>query len=135
MSVEVKFVGTDLSDVIYQINKFLGAPSEKVSEKPGVKGVGAKEREVLKELEAASKPEPKPVEKVADEPVAEEPAAETQAPDYEAVRSAVLQLSLKRGRSAVVDTLEKFGAKKNAQEIDASRYSEVIEHINKLLED
>lgn len=127
MSVEVKFVGTDLSDVIHQINKFLGAPGEKVQEKIAPEKV-------------APKPEPKPAEKVADEPVAEEPvteenATETQAPDYEAVRSAVLQLSLKRGRSAVVDTLEKFGAKKNAQEIDASRYGEVIEHINKLLED
>lgn len=67
------------------------------------------------------------------EPVAEEPvAAETLT--YEQVRTAILQVSVGVGREAVGTILRHFGATQNAQEIDPSRYAEVLAMAKKTLE-
>jgi hypothetical protein len=75
---------------------------------------------------------PEPVV-VVPEPVAEEPvAAETLT--YEQVRTAILQVSVGVGREAVGTILRHFGATQNAQEIDPSRYAEVLAMAKKTLE-
>jgi hypothetical protein len=74
---------------------------------------------------------PEPVA-VAPEPVAEEPVAEEIT--YEQVRTAILQVSVGVGREAVGTILQHFGATRNAQEIDPSRYAEVLAMAKKTLE-
>ena len=92
-------------------------------------------------LEASVAPEPVAVvpepmaiapEPVAEEPVAEEPVAEEIT--YEQVRTAILQVSVGVGREAVGTILQHFGATRNAQEIDPSRYAEVLAMTKKTLE-
>jgi hypothetical protein len=80
-------------------------------------------------------PEPVAVvpEPVAEEPVAEEPVAD-EAITYEQVRTAILQVSVGVGREAVGTILQHFGATRNAQEIDPSRYPEVLAMTKKTLE-
>ena len=75
---------------------------------------------------------PEPVV-VAPEPVAEEPVAD-EAITYEQVRTAILQVSVGVGREAVGTILQHFGATRNAQEIDPSRYAEVLAMTKKTLE-
>ena len=75
---------------------------------------------------------PEPVV-VAPEPVAEEPVAD-EAITYEQVRTAILQVSVGVGREAVGTILQHFGATRNAQEIDPSRYPEVLAMAKKTLE-
>jgi hypothetical protein len=70
---------------------------------------------------------PEPVV-VAPEPVADE------AITYEQVRTAILQVSVGVGREAVGTILQHFGATRNAQEIDPSRYPEVLAMAKKTLE-
>jgi hypothetical protein len=74
---------------------------------------------------------PEPVV-VVPEPVAEEPVAEEIT--YEQVRTAILQVSVGVGREAVGTILQHFGATRNAQEIDPSRYPEVLAMAKKTLE-
>ena len=88
-------------------------------------------------LEASVAPKPvavvpEPVV-VAPEPVAEEPVAD-EAITYEQVRTAILQVSVGVGREAVGTILQHFGATRNAQEIDPSRYAEVLAMTKKTLE-
>ena len=77
---------------------------------------------------------PEPVV-VAPEPVvvAPEPVAD-EAITYEQVRTAILQVSVGVGREAVGTILQHFGATRNAQEIDPSRYPEVLAMAKKTLE-
>ena len=77
---------------------------------------------------------PEPVA-VAPEPVAvaPEPVAD-EAITYEQVRTAILQVSVGVGREAVGTILQHFGATRNAQEIDPSRYPEVLAMAKKTLE-
>ena len=75
---------------------------------------------------------PEPVV-VAPEPVAEEPVADEEI-TYEQVRTAILQVSVGVGREAVGTILQHFGATRNAQEIDPSRYPEVLAMAKKTLE-
>ena len=77
---------------------------------------------------------PKPVA-VVPEPVvvAPEPVAD-EAITYEQVRTAILQVSVGVGREAVGTILQHFGATRNAQEIDPSRYPEVLAMAKKTLE-
>ena len=79
-------------------------------------------------------PVPEPVA-VAPEPVAivPEPVAD-EAITYEQVRTAILQVSVGVGREAVGTILQHFGATRNAQEIDPSRYPEVLAMAKKTLE-
>ena len=82
----------------------------------------------------AAVPEPEPVA-VVPEPVAAvpEPVAD-EAITYEQVRTAILQVSVGVGREAVGTILQHFGATRNAQEIDPSRYPEVLAMAKKTLE-
>ena len=77
---------------------------------------------------------PEPVA-VVPEPVAvvPEPVAD-EAITYEQVRTAILQVSVGVGREAVGTILQHFGATRNAQEIDPSRYPEVLAMAKKTLE-
>ena len=75
---------------------------------------------------------PEPVV-VVPEPVAEEPVAAEEI-TYEQVRTAILQVSVGVGREAVGTILQHFGATRNAQEIDPSRYAEVLAMAKKTLE-
>jgi len=70
---------------------------------------------------------PEPVV-VVPEPVAAEEIT------YEQVRTAILQVSVGVGREAVGTILQHFGATRNAQEIDPSRYPEVLAMAKKTLE-
>lgn len=84
---------------------------------------------------------PEPVA-VAPEPVAvvPEPVAVVPEPHganpipYIDVRAAILQVSVTMGREAVGTILQHFGATRNAQEIDPSRYAEVLAMAKKTLE-
>ena len=79
---------------------------------------------------------------VAPEPVAVVPEPVAAAPEphgadpipYIDVRTAILQVSVTMGREAVGTILQHFGATRNAQEIDPSRYSEVLAMAKKTLE-
>jgi hypothetical protein len=82
---------------------------------------------------AAPEPVAAAPEPVAEEPVAEEPVAD-EAITYEQVRTAILQVSVGVGREAVGTILQHFGATRNAQEIDPSRYPEVLAMAKKTLE-
>jgi len=75
---------------------------------------------------------PEPVV-VVPEPVAEEPVVAGTL-TYEQVRTAILQVSVSMGREAVGAILRHFGATRNAQEIDPSRYAEVLAMTKKTLE-
>lgn len=82
------------------------------------------------------KAEPTPAPEPEAEPAqAEAEQADAAAPTYEQVRSAILRVATMKNREAVNTILTHFGATKNAQEIDPSRYPEVIEMANKMLED
>ena len=78
---------------------------------------------------------------VAPEPVAVVPEPVAAAPEphgadpipYIDVRTAILQVSVTMGREAVGTILQHFGATRNAQEIDPSRYSEVLAMAKKTL--
>ena len=83
------------------------------------------------------KPEQPAEAPVAEEPVSEEPAveeptseepAEEPAPTitYEQIRSAILKVSLAVGRDGVTSIFKRFGATRNAQEIDPKHYPEVL---------
>jgi hypothetical protein len=92
----------------------------------------------------AAAPEPVAVVPVAvaPEPVAVAPEPVAVAPEpvaaeeitYEQVRTAILQVSVGVGREAVGTILQHFGATRNAQEIDPSRYPEVLAMAKKTLE-
>ena len=77
---------------------------------------------------------PEPVD-VVPEPVAAAPEPHGANPiPYIDVRTAILQVSVTMGREAVGTILQHFGATRNAQEIDPSRYSEVLAMAKKTLE-
>jgi len=85
---------------------------------------------------AAPAPAPEP-EQTAPEPEAEPEQAEDKAPEpisYERVRNAILRVATTKGRDSVTTILSHFGATKNAQEIDPSRYPEVIAMVDEMLE-
>tara|TARA_R110000868_G_scaffold257769_1_gene514996 strand:- start:44 stop:457 length:414 start_codon:yes stop_codon:yes gene_type:complete len=136
--IEVKFSGGSMRALREQMAHFLDA----LYVPPP--GVLHDHRAVLHDPEPApkAKPQPKPVAEVV-APVALEPTvAEVVAPEaaaseitYAEVKHAVLSVSVKHGREGVFALLNRFGAKKNASEIDPTRWVEVLEAVKSLAGD
>ena len=128
--IEVNFTGGSMRALREQMAHFLDAlyvpPTEVMTERDP-------------EPAPKAKPQPKPVaEVVALEPtVAEGVAPEAAASEitYAEVKHAVLSVSVKHGREGVFALLNRFGAAKSAQEIDPSRYPEVLEAVKSLAGD
>jgi hypothetical protein len=128
--IEVNFTGGSMRALREQMAHFLDAlyvpPTEVMTERDP-------------EPAPKAKPQPKPVAEVV-APVALEPTvAEVVAPEaaaseitYAEVKHAVLSVSVKHGREGVFALLNQFGAAKSAQEIDPSRYPEVLEAVKSL---
>lgn len=118
--LEIKFTATDLSGLATQMERFLEQVNQPAA-KPAADPV-APAPEPLPEPKAAE-PVASPVA-VAPEPTAPELAASEIT--YADVKHAVLSVSIKHGREGVFDLLTRFGASKSAQEIDPSRWGDLL---------
>jgi hypothetical protein len=121
-----------------QIAAYLGTPTKMSAYETGLIQPTTKPDAVTTFV---AKHEPEAV-KVADPiPVAVEATPEVVADTtgdaipYATVRDAVLKLALAKGKPRVLELLAQFGAEKKADEIDPSRFGEVLDTINKLLEE
>ena len=135
---EIKITATSVSELRGRLLALVAQMTLEASVAPKPVAVAPKPVAVAPEPVAvvpepmAIAPEPVAEEPVAEEPVAEEPVAEEIT--YEQVRTAILQVSVGVGREAVGTILQHFGATRNAQEIDPSRYAEVLAMAKKTLE-
>ena len=126
---EIKITATSVSELRGRLLALVAQMTLEASVAPKPVAVVPKPVAVVPEPVAVV---PEPVV-VASEPVAEEPVAD-EAITYEQVRTAILQVSVGVGREAVGTILQHFGATRNAQEIDPSRYPEVLAMAKKTLE-
>ena len=126
---EIKMTATSVSELRGRLLALVAQMTLEASVAPKPVAVVPKPVVVVPEPVAVV---PEPVV-VAPEPVAEEPVAD-EAITYEQVRTAILQVSVGVGREAVGTILQHFGATRNAQEIDPSRYPEVLAMAKKTLE-
>ena len=126
---EIKITATSVSELRGRLLALVAQMTLEASVAPKPVAVVPKPVAVVPEPVAVV---PEPVV-VAPEPVAEEPVAD-EAITYEQVRTAILQVSVGVGREAVGTILQHFGATRNAQEIDPSRYPEVLAMAKKTLE-
>jgi hypothetical protein len=125
---EIKITAASVSELRGRLLALVAQMTLEASVVPKPVAVVPKPVVVAPELVAVA---PEPVT-VVPEPVAEEPVAEEIT--YEQVRTAILQVSVGVGREAVGTILQHFGATRNAQEIDPSRYAEVLAMAKKTLE-
>ena len=128
---EIKITATSVSELRGRLLALVAQMTLEASVAPKPVAVAPKPVAVVPEPVAVV---PEPVA-VVPEPVvvAPEPVAD-EAITYEQVRTAILQVSVGVGREAVGTILQHFGATRNAQEIDPSRYPEVLAMTKKTLE-
>lgn len=126
---EIKITAASVSELRGRLLALVAQMTLEASVAPKAVAVAPKPVAVVPEPVAVV---PEPVV-VVPEPVAEEPVAD-EAITYEQVRTAILQVSVGVGREAVGTILQHFGATRNAQEIDPSRYPEVLAMAKKTLE-
>jgi hypothetical protein len=125
--IELKFTGPTLESVLAQVRAYLeGSTAPKEASAPEVP-------QPAKEAPASVAPKPAAPEPVEAEPAPAAPAPAEGALTYVNVRDAVLRLSMALGRPGVEKLLATFGADKNAQEIDPSRYPEVLSTIEDMM--
>jgi hypothetical protein len=131
--IEIKFTGYSLGDLRSQIEHFLadGAakpPASKAS-KPVVEAEAAPAStasEPVVEAEAAPA-------STASEPVVEAEALSTPLYTYADVSLAMLKYSKRTDRASILAFLARYGAEKNAQEINPALYPEVMADLDNLL--
>jgi hypothetical protein len=115
--IEVNFTGGSMRALREQMAHFLDAlyvpPTEVMTERDP-------------EPAPKAKPQPKPVAEVAPEPEVAAPAANADGPTYDEVRAAVLGVAGAFSKDDAIALLNQFGAKKNASEIDPTRWAEVL---------
>jgi len=115
--IEVNFTGGSMRALREQMAHFLDAlyvpPTEVMTERDP-------------EPAPKAKPQPKPVAEVAPEPKVAAPATNADGPTYDEVRAAVLGVAGVFSKDDAIALLNQFGAKKNASEIDPTRWAEVI---------
>jgi len=116
--IEIKFTGYSLGDLRSQIEHFLADGAAKPPASKASKPV----------VEAEAAPA-----STASEPVVEAEALSTPLYTYADVSLAMLKYSKRTDRASILAFLARYGAEKNAQEINPALYPEVMADLDNLL--
>lgn len=133
MSITITFTGGSRQEVEGLIVGYANSVLPTPSQPSKVLEVSAKvmpESREPNEIRAPKVSDPIPVETVA-EP-ATQPDEPTEIP-YERISTAVLKLSVSKGKDAALNLIKSFGAERKASEIDPAKFGDVLATIDKLM--